>query len=41
METRARLFEELNRETQYYSEHTRSQYRSHLIDYLDFIGDRD
>ena len=41
METRSRLFEELNRETQYYSEHTRSQYRSHLIDYLDFIGDRD
>ena len=41
METRAKIFEELNRETEFYSLHTKSQYFSHVSDYLDFVGFRD
>lgn len=32
-----RPFRELEHEIQYYSEHTREQYRFHISDYLDFV----
>lgn len=38
---RDKIFEELGREVEYYSEHTKSQYFSHLSDYLDFVGKRE
>ncbi len=38
-ETRDRLLEEVNRECEWYSPHTRQQYFSHLNDYLDYVGD--
>jgi len=38
LESRAKIFSELDREVEFYSEHTKSQYRSHLSDYLDFVG---
>lgn len=36
-ESRSKLLGELNRETEYYSEHTRTQYFKHVNDYLDFV----
>lgn len=40
-ETRQQILEEVNRETEYYSYHTRQQYFSHLNDYLDYVGQGD
>ncbi|KKN35036.1 hypothetical protein LCGC14_0787850 [marine sediment metagenome] len=39
--TRKEILHELDRETEYYSAHTRSQYFSHAQDYLDYVGDND
>lgn len=39
--TRNGIFRELDRETEFYSTHTKSQYYSHVSDYLDFVGSRD
>lgn len=36
--SRNKLLEELNRETEYYSRHTRNQYFSHVNTYLDYVG---
>ena len=36
-----KVFEELEREIFYYSEHTKDQYRAHAGDYLSFVGNRD
>lgn len=41
MTEREKIFKELEHEFQYYSEHTKKQYRAHVSDYLDFVGDRD
>ena len=41
MENRKTLLDELNRETEYYSQHTRQQYFSHLNGYLDYVGTGD
>jgi integrase len=41
MEDRQKLLEELNRETEYYSPHTRQQYFSHLNNYLNYVGEGD
>ena len=38
MESRAKILSELNYETEHYSPHTRSQYFSHVENYLDFVG---
>ena len=38
MESRAKIFEELRRETEYFSSHTQAQYFAHASDYLDFVG---
>lgn len=38
---RDELFKELEHEVQFYSDSTKKQYRSHLIDYLDWLKDRD
>ena len=38
---RQEILHELDRETEYYSDHTRRQYFSHAQDYLDYVGDGD
>ena len=38
---RKKLLKDLQRETQYYSAHTKSQYTNHVIDYLAFVGPKD
>jgi len=38
---RDHVFEELAREVEYYSPHTKSQYFSHVSDYLDYVGSGD
>lgn len=38
---RKKILHELDRETEYYSDHTRRQYFSHAQDYLDYVGDGD
>ncbi len=39
--TRKEILQELDYETEHYSQHTRSQYFSHVNDYLDYVGDGD
>ena len=41
MESREHLLDELNRETEFYSAHTRQQYFSHATAYLDYVGTGD
>lgn len=36
-----KVFEELEREIEYYSPHTQRQYRAHVGEYLKFVGNRD
>ena len=38
---RQKILHELDRETEYYSDHTRRQYFSHAQDYLAYVGDGD
>ena len=40
-ETREEILHELDRETEYYSDHTRRQYFSHAQDYLNYVGEGD